>query len=79
MKRFIIEKREGAGTLYLLEGVTGYENCFVITVCDERDFACGSIVCEPERARLLFCELAQSNTLPYAVVDILRDEQLNKV
>ena len=74
-----VEEREVLGVSYRLDRVLGYGNCFVITVKDKSDFFCGSIIGERERVIALLCELASSGTPPYAVAEILRDAQLNKV
>ena len=75
----IIKEREVSGTFYKLIRVESYKNCFVIAVCDGRDFYCGSFTCNEEEAVSIFDELADSETAPYSVSDILRDLQINKL
>ena len=74
-----IKESEVSGTFYKLIKVESYENCFMIVVCDGRDFYCGSFTSAEAGAVSLLDELAESETAPYSVAAILRDMQINKL
>lgn len=51
-----------------------YSNCFLITVCDENDFACGSVYSNTINAvKELFDEMCDSDTPAYCLPDIIAD------
>lgn len=51
-----------------------YSNCFLITVCDENNFACGSVYSKTiNTVKELFDEICDSDTPAYCLSDIVAD------
>ena len=74
-----IEKIEKGAAIYRLYRSTFCRGYYVITAQSKSDFSCMSIKETFEGARKLFCEIAESETDPITLVDIIRDIQLARV
>ena len=71
----LIEKMENDGACYKLLKANFYRDHYVIIVQTKNDFCCGSIRCPRSEILGLFQEIAQSNTDPNTLCDILSDCQ----
>lgn len=69
----LILKKEKGNLCYKLLKTNFYRNYYVIIVQSKTDFACGSVHLVNEDAVILFDEIVDSNTEPFALSDILAD------
>lgn len=72
-------KKEKGGACYKLLRSNFYRERFVIIAQSRDDFACGSICAGLEEAREIFFEIAESETAPHTLLDILCDMQKQRV
>ena len=71
----LIEKIDGERLCYKLLKANFYRDYYVIIAQDKNDFACGSFSATREGALFFFKELAESETEPHTLNDILGDYQ----
>ena len=74
-----IEKIEKGAAIYKLYRSTFCRGYYIITAQSKSDFSCTSLKEDFENIRELFCEIAESETDPVTLADIIRDLQLAKV
>ena len=75
----IVKKMQVGGHVYKLLRANFYRNHYLIIAQSKREFACGSVCASIDAAEELFSQIAQSETEPYTLMDILRDFEMQTV
>lgn len=88
MKNYILHTNEDsrrirrtarADALYELFDVEGVDDCFVLVARGNGGFYCGTLYASEEEAVAIFDEIAESETPPYAIFDIVGDTRWKNI
>lgn len=75
----LIEQREQGEHCYKLMRATFYRSHYVIIAQSKREFSCASFTASHNEALQLFRNVAESETEPYTLPDIVSDAQKSEL